>query len=62
MIIRKAAIERDYDGVWEIFLHVISGGDVFSFEPNTPKASGIKDWDWWMPTLCSKTYKRHWQT
>jgi L-amino acid N-acyltransferase YncA len=44
MIIRKAEIEKDYDGVWEIFLHVISGGDVFSFEPNTPKADLKKLW------------------
>jgi L-amino acid N-acyltransferase YncA len=44
MIIRKAAIESDYDGVWEIFLDVISGGDTFSFEPNTPKADLKKLW------------------
>lgn len=44
MVIRKADIERDYDGVWEIFSDVIAGEDVFSFEPNTPKADLKKLW------------------
>jgi len=44
MVIRKADIERDYDGVWEIFLDVISRGDVFSFLPETPKSDLKKLW------------------
>ncbi|MGY6741743.1 MAG: N-acetyltransferase family protein [Cecembia sp.] len=44
MVIRKADIERDYDGVWEIFLDVISRGDVFSFLPETPKSDLRKLW------------------
>lgn len=44
MVIRKADIERDYDGVWEIFLNVISRGDVFSFLPETPKSDLKKLW------------------
>ena len=44
MVIREAAIELDYDGVWEIFLDVISRGDVFSFLPETPKSDLKKLW------------------
>lgn len=44
MVIREAAIELDYDGVWEIFLDVISRGDVFSFLPDTPKSDLRKLW------------------
>jgi L-amino acid N-acyltransferase YncA len=44
MIIRKADIDKDYDEVWVIFSNVISGGDVFSFEPNTSKADLKKLW------------------
>ena len=44
MVIRKAAIELDYDGVWEIFFDVIAGGDVFSFVPDTPKSDLRKLW------------------
>ncbi|EKB49601.1 GNAT family N-acetyltransferase [Cecembia lonarensis] len=44
MVIRKADIERDFDGVWEIFLDVISRGDVFSFLPETPKSDLKKLW------------------
>jgi L-amino acid N-acyltransferase YncA len=44
MIIKKADIELDYDGVWEIFSDVIAGGDAFSFVPDTPKADLKKLW------------------
>jgi L-amino acid N-acyltransferase YncA len=44
MEIRKAVIEKDYDGVWEIFSEVISGGDVFSFLSDTPKTELKKRW------------------
>ncbi|PSL03446.1 GNAT family N-acetyltransferase [Cecembia rubra] len=44
MEIKKADIERDYDGVWEIFSDVIAGGDAFSFVPETPKCDLKKLW------------------
>jgi L-amino acid N-acyltransferase YncA len=44
MEIRKADIERDYDGVWEIFSDVIARGDAFSFVPDTPKSELTKLW------------------
>lgn len=44
MIIRKVDIEKDYDGVWEIFSDVITGGDAFSFVPDTPKSELKKLW------------------
>lgn len=30
---------KDYDKVWDIFHFVVSGGDTYVFEPNTPKSA-----------------------
>jgi len=43
MIIRLA-IENDFDAVWAIFKSVVSVGDTYVFEPNTPKADLQKYW------------------
>ena len=44
MTIRRANKEADYDKVWEIFRVVISTGDTYVFDPNTPKDSLQKYW------------------
>ncbi len=44
MIIRRADRQTDYDNVWEIFKSVISSGDTYVFDPNTPKDSLAKHW------------------
>ena len=44
MIIRKADIQKDYDKIWDIFKNVISSGDTYVFDPNTPKADLHKHW------------------
>ena len=43
MKIRKATKE-DVDGVWEIFRSVISTGDTYVFDPETPKEDLAKHW------------------
>ena len=43
MLIRKAT-ENDYDAVWEIFKQVISTGDTYVFDPETPKTDLAKHW------------------
>ncbi|WP_300598383.1 hypothetical protein [Niabella sp.] len=37
MEIRKADIQSDFEGVWEIFRNVISTGDTYVYDPDTPK-------------------------
>lgn len=44
MNIRKAEEQKDYDKVWDIFTNVISTGDTYFFEPNTPKETLHKNW------------------
>ncbi|SHO62529.1 GNAT family N-acetyltransferase [Algoriphagus zhangzhouensis] len=44
MKIRKADFNRDFDAVWEIFSMVISSGDTYVFDPQTPKESLPKHW------------------
>ena len=44
MNIRRADRHLDYDKVWEIFKTVISTGDTYVFDPNTPKESLQKYW------------------
>lgn len=44
MKIRKADKEKDYDKIWNIFSKVISTGDTYVFDPNTPKESLEKHW------------------
>lgn len=44
MKIRKAAIDRDFEAVWELFSKVIAGGDTYVFDPQTPKESLPKHW------------------
>ena len=44
MNIRKAEEQKDYDKVWDIFTNVISTGDTYVFEPNTPKETLHKNW------------------
>ncbi|MFD1294992.1 GNAT family N-acetyltransferase [Lutibacter holmesii] len=43
MNIRKAK-QFDYDSVWEIFSKVITTGDTYVFNPNTPKSDLQKHW------------------
>lgn len=44
MEIRRADKQTDFDKVWGIFKKVISTGDTFVFDPNTPKESLHKHW------------------
>ncbi|HRP31261.1 MAG TPA: GNAT family N-acetyltransferase [Agriterribacter sp.] len=44
MKIRKADIQTDFDKVWDIFKSVISTGDTYVFDPNTPKDHLHKYW------------------
>lgn len=44
MEIRRADPQTDYDKVWEIFKSVISTGDTYVFDPNTPKENLQKLW------------------
>ncbi len=44
MKIRRADKQNDYDKVWDIFRNVISTGDTYVFDPNTPKESLEKNW------------------
>jgi len=44
MNIRRADVQKDYDQIWEIFKNVISTGDTYVFDPNTPKESLHKYW------------------
>ena len=44
MNIRRADIQNDYDKIWDIFKNVISTGDTYVFDPNTPKDSLHKHW------------------
>lgn len=44
MNIRKAEEQKDYDKVWDIFTNVISTGDTYVFDPNTPKDTLHKNW------------------
>lgn len=44
MNIRKADEQKDYDKVWDIFASVISTGDTYVFDPNTPKETLHKNW------------------
>jgi GNAT superfamily N-acetyltransferase len=44
MTIRKADKKGDYEQVWNIFKTVISTGDTYVFDPNTPKESLYKHW------------------
>jgi ribosomal protein S18 acetylase RimI-like enzyme len=41
--IRKANVE-DKDQIWEIIKEVISKGDTYTFDPNTPKATMLNYW------------------
>lgn len=44
MEIRRADIQTDLDKVRDIFKNVISTGDTYVFDPNTPKNSLLKHW------------------
>lgn len=44
MEIRRADKQTDFDKVWDIFENVISTGDTYVFDPNTPKSSLHKHW------------------
>ena len=44
MTIRQADKLKDYDQVWDIFTNVISTGDTYVFDPNTPKDMLHKNW------------------
>lgn len=44
MEIRPADKQTDFDKIWEIFENVISTGDTYVFDPNTPKNSLHKHW------------------
>lgn len=44
MKIRNADFDRDFDAVWEIFSKVISSGDTYVFDPQTPIESLAKHW------------------
>ncbi|MGA9651213.1 N-acetyltransferase family protein [Pedobacter sp.] len=44
MEIRPADKQTDFDKIWEIFENVISTGDTYVFDPNTPKSSLDKHW------------------
>lgn len=44
MNIRRADKEKDYDKIWDIFKSVISTGDTYVFDPDTPKDSLYKNW------------------
>lgn len=44
MEIRRADIQNDFDKVWDIFRSVISTGDTYVFDPNTPKSNLHKYW------------------
>lgn len=44
MKIRRADIETDYESVWDIFKNVISTGDTYVFDANTPKESLGQHW------------------
>lgn len=44
MEIRPADKQTDCDKIWEIFENVISTGDTYVFDPNTPKSSLDKHW------------------
>jgi GNAT superfamily N-acetyltransferase len=44
MKIRKADEEKDHDCIWEIFSKVITTGDTYVFNPDTPKESLTRLW------------------
>ncbi len=44
MLIRKADKQKDYDQTWEIFKSIISTGDTYVYEPDTPKEKLLKYW------------------
>ncbi|MBX3238600.1 MAG: GNAT family N-acetyltransferase [Chitinophagaceae bacterium] len=44
MKIRQADKHADYDKVWDIFRNVISTGDTYVFDPDTPRISLEKHW------------------
>ncbi len=44
IIIRKADVLKDYDRIWEIFKKIISTGDTYVFDPNTPKETLSNHW------------------
>ena len=44
MEIRQADIQTDYEKVWEIFKNVISTGDTYVFDPETPRERLHKHW------------------
>jgi ribosomal protein S18 acetylase RimI-like enzyme len=44
MNIRRAEELKDYDKVWDIFTNVISTGDTYVFDPETPKDTLHKNW------------------
>lgn len=44
MNVRRADIQKDYDRIWAIFKKVISTGDTYVFDPNTPKDDLYKHW------------------
>jgi ribosomal protein S18 acetylase RimI-like enzyme len=44
MKIRLADKRNDYDGIWSIFKEVISTGDTYVFDPDTPKENLEKLW------------------
>jgi len=44
MNIRRADQQHDYDKVWDIFKNVISTGDTYVFDPDTPKERLQKHW------------------
>ncbi len=44
MNIRIADEQKDYNKIWDIFSNVISTGDTYVFDPQTPKEALHKNW------------------
>ncbi len=44
MKVRRADQQTDFNKIWDIFTTVISTGDTYLFDPNTPKDTLTKNW------------------
>ncbi len=40
----RAAVQDDYDGIWEIIQGVIAKGDTYTFAPDAPKEAMLQYW------------------
>jgi hypothetical protein len=50
----KVKINKDYDAIWAIFKEVISTGDTYVFNPETPKEK-LEDY-WFAPYMHTYVY------